>query len=116
MFFRMQLISYLYGIDSDRRLHEEIHLNLAYRWFCRLNLEDSVPEHSSLTRIRDRFGVETYKRIFEQVLEQLKKAGFIRGEKVLADASLIDADASLNSLQKREKTDPEAEAPSRAIP
>lgn len=60
LFFRMQLIGYLFGIDSDRQPCEEVHLNIAYRWFCRLNLEDEVPDHSSLTRIRDRFGVETY--------------------------------------------------------
>src|SRR5262245_58528293 len=60
LFLRMPLIGYLYGIRSERRLCEEIHLNLAYRWFCRLNLDEAVPDHSSFTRLRDRFGVETY--------------------------------------------------------
>ncbi len=54
----MQLVAYLYGITSERRLCEEIHYNLAYRWFCRLSLDDDVPDHSSLTRIRDRLGEE----------------------------------------------------------
>ena len=52
----MILLSYLYNIDSDRQLCEEVGFNLAYRWFCRLSLKDSVPDHSSLTRIRDRLG------------------------------------------------------------
>lgn len=56
VFFRRQLIGYLYGIRSERRLGEEIHLNLAYRWFCRLPLDEEVPDHSSFTRIRDRLG------------------------------------------------------------
>lgn len=60
LFFRMIIISYLYGIESDRQLCEEIQFNLAYRWFCKLNLEDKVPDHSSLTRIRDRFGLEVF--------------------------------------------------------
>jgi len=64
MFFRMQLIGYLYTIKSDRRLCEEIHLNIAYRWFCGLNLDDDIPHHSSITHIRDRFGVDTYENIF----------------------------------------------------
>ena len=56
VYFRMLLVGYLYGITSDRRLCEEVRYNLAYRWFCRLSLEDEVPDHSSLSRIRDRFG------------------------------------------------------------
>ena len=64
LFFRMQLISYLYGMKSDRELCREVHLNLAYRWFCRLKLTDTVPDHSSMTRIRDRFG-EAASRIAE---------------------------------------------------
>lgn len=60
IFFRMQIINYLYGISSDRQLCEEIHLNIAYRWFCRLHIEDKIPDYSSLTKIRDRFEVKIY--------------------------------------------------------
>ena len=52
VFFRMQLMAYFNGITKDRRLCEQVRGNLAYRWFCRLSLEDDIPEHSSLTRIR----------------------------------------------------------------
>jgi IS5 family transposase len=58
----MLLVAYLYGITSDRRLCEEIRYNLAYRWFCRLSLEDDIPDHSSLSRIRDRYGREPGQR------------------------------------------------------
>ena len=110
LFFRMQLIGYLYGIKSGRQLCEEIHLNVAYRWFCRLNLEDPVPDHSSLTRIRDRFGVETYQSVFEKLIKLLRDNGFIKGQKVMLDAGLVEADASINSLQERQEADPEARA------
>ncbi|MBS0425109.1 MAG: transposase [Proteobacteria bacterium] len=62
LFFRMQLISYMFGIESDRQLCRDINLNLAYRWFCRLPLYQSVPHHPSLTRIRDRMGESRYQR------------------------------------------------------
>ena len=52
IYFRMLLVSYIYGINSDRRLCEEVRYNLAYRWFCHLSLEDIVPDHSSLSRIQ----------------------------------------------------------------
>ena len=64
VYFRMELVAYLYGIDSERRLCEEVHYNLAYRWFCRLSLADEVPDHSSLTRIRDRLGEESSQPCF----------------------------------------------------
>lgn len=57
--FRMQLVSYMFGIFSDRQLCKEIELNIAYRWFCRFKLTDKIPHHSSLSRIRDRLGVDT---------------------------------------------------------
>lgn len=106
LFFRMQLIGYLYGINSDRRLCEEIHLNLAYRWFCRLNLEDDVPDHSSLTRIRDRFGEDTYRKIFERILTCLRHKGAIKGQRMISDASLVEADAAMDSLVGRQEADP----------
>jgi transposase len=61
VYFRMQLVAYLYGISSERQLCEDVHYNLAYRWFCRLSLKDVVPDHSSLTRIRDRLGRRSWR-------------------------------------------------------
>ena len=63
IFFRTQIIYYLYGIKSERQLCEQLQFNLAYRWFCRIPLEDEVPHHSSLSKIRSRFGEEVFKEI-----------------------------------------------------
>jgi len=110
LFFRMQIIGYLYGIKSDRKLCEETNLNLAYRWFCRLNLGDCIPDHSSLTRIRQRFGEQTFQRVFEHFIEKWNEAGIVTGKKLIADASLIDANASIESMMERPDGDPDAKA------
>ena len=73
VYFRMLLVAYLYGIDSDRRLCEEVHFNLAYRWFCRLGLEDAVPDHSSFSRIRDRYGEEIFETVFRHIVALCQK-------------------------------------------
>ncbi|HVW99039.1 MAG TPA: IS1182 family transposase, partial [Candidatus Babeliaceae bacterium] len=98
VFFRMIFVGYLYGISSDRDLCEHIHYNIAYRWFCRLNLNDKVPDHSSLTRIRDRLGVETFHRFFLTIVAQCKTKGLVKGERVMTDGTLFQANASLDSL------------------
>jgi len=98
LFFRMQIISYLYGIKSNRRLCKEIQLNIAYRWFCGLSLEDKVPDHSSLSRIRDRFGVELFQEIFISLIKQWYELDIIKGETIISDASLVESNASMNSL------------------
>ena len=103
VFLRMVLLSYLYNIDSDRQLCEEIGYNLAYRWFCRLSLKDFVPDHSSITRIRDRLGEKTYERIFTEVVEQCRKAGLVKLEQVMVDGSVIKANASIYNMQEREE-------------
>jgi len=100
LFMRMVLLSHIYGITSDRMLCEEVHCNLAYRWFCRLSLEETVPDHSSLTRIRDRLGEKTFQILFDKIIEQCRTAGLVAGKRVIADGTLIDANASLYSLVK----------------
>ena len=108
LFFRMQLISYLYGMKSDRELCREVHLNLAYRWFCRLSLHDAVPDHSSMTRIRDRLGEATFREIFEQLIARWGDQGHIRGRRIVADASLVEADAAVGSLVERDDAESNA--------
>ena len=99
VYFRMVLVSYLYGIDSDRRLCEEVYCNLAYRWFCRLSLEDKVPDHSSLSHIRDRYGEEIHQQVFTEIVNLCQQHGLV-GEtsSIMTDATLIPADAALDSL------------------
>ena len=110
LFFRMQLVGYLYGIESDQQVCREIHLNLAYRWFCRLSLEQDVPHHSSLTRIRDRLGEARYREIFETMLRQWQEQGHCTGHQVVVDATLVKANASMASLVERTDGDPDARA------
>ncbi len=98
LMIRMLLIGYLFGIRSERRLCEEVHLNLAYRWFCRLGLEGSVPDHSTFSKNRHgRFREsEVFRRVFEDIVRACMAAGLVGGEGFAIDASVIEADASRN--------------------
>src|ERR1700716_143121 len=93
---RMLLVGYCYGIRSERRLCEEVHLNLAYRWFCRLGLDGSGPDHSTFSKNRHgRFrDSDLLRRLFETVLQRCIDEGLVGGEGFAVDASLIQADAS----------------------
>src|SRR4249919_1788376 len=96
LMIRMLIIGYCFGIRSERRLCEEVHLNLGYRWFCRLGLENPVPDHSTFSKNRHgRFrDSDTLRFVFEQVLERCVRAGLVGGEGFAIDASLVKADAS----------------------
>ena len=99
VYFRMQLVAYFFGVTSERQLCEDVYYNLVYRWFCHLSLDDEVPDHSSLTRIRDRYGAEIFESAFHRIVEQCKQKGLVKDScRVMTDATLIAADASLNSL------------------
>jgi transposase len=95
LMIRMLLIGYLYGIRSERRLVEEVHLNLAYRWFCGLGLKSEVPERSSFSKTRHgRFrDSDAFRLVFENVLQTCLRAGLVSGETFATDASVIEADA-----------------------
>jgi transposase len=91
VYFRMQIIGYLYGIRSERQLCEEIQVNLAYRWFVGFSLEDEIPDHSSLTKIRNRLGERTYREIFERIVERCKESGLVRGDQIISDSTYVVA-------------------------
>ena len=95
LMIRMLIVGYCFGIRSERRLCEEVHLNLAYRWFCRLGLEDPVPNHSTFSKNRHgRFrDSEAFRQLFESVLARCMVEGLVRGEGFATDASIIKADA-----------------------
>jgi transposase len=95
LMIRMLLIGYLYGIRSERRLVAEVHLNLAYRWFCGLGLTGEVPERSSFSNTRHgRFrDSDAFRMVFESVLQTCLRAGLVGGETFATDASVIEADA-----------------------
>ena len=96
LMIRMLVIGYSLGIRSERRLCEEVHLNLAYRWFCRLDLSEPVPDHSTFSKNRHgRFREsDVFRRVFEAVLERCMLEGLVGGEGFAIDASVIKADAS----------------------
>ena len=96
LLIRMLLVGYCFGIRSERRLCDEVHLNLAYRWFCRLGLDGLVPDHSTFSKNRHgRFREsDLLRRLFETVLQRCIDEGLVGGEGFAVDASLIQADAS----------------------
>src|SRR5271167_1197263 len=96
LMMRMLIVGYCFGIRSERRLCEEVHLNLAYRWFCRLGIEDAVPEHSTFSKNRHgRFREsDTFRHVFETVLERCMSEGLVGGEGFAIDASVVKADAA----------------------
>ena len=96
LLIRMLLVGYCFGIRSERRLCEEVHLNLAYRWFCRLGLEGVVPDHSTFSKNRHgRFREsDLLRQLFDMVLRRCMSEGLVGGEGFAVDASLIKAEAN----------------------
>ena len=96
LMIRMLIVGYCFGIRSERRLCEEVHLNLAYRWFCRLDLEDIVPNHSTFSKNRHgRFrNSDALRHVFESVLRRCMSEGLVEGEGFAVDASVVKADAN----------------------
>jgi transposase len=116
LMIRMLIIGYCFGIRSERRLCEEAHLNLAYRWFCRLGLDGHVPDHSTFSKNRHgRFREsDLLRRVFETVLQRCIREGLVGGEAFAVDASLIKADANRQKGIEGEK-ELSSEASSRAV-
>jgi transposase len=116
LIIRMLIVGYCFGIRSERRLCEEVHLNLAYRWFCRLGLDGQVPDHSTFSKNRHgRFRQsDLLRRVFETVLQRCIREGLVGGEAFAVDASLIRADANRQKGIEGEKGLP-AEATGRAV-
>jgi len=96
LMLRMLIVGYCFGIRSERRLCEEVSLNLAYRWFCRLGLEDEVPDHSTFGKNRHgRFREsDLFRHVFETVVRRCMDSGLVRGEGFAVDATVIEANAS----------------------
>lgn len=96
LMLRMLLVGYLYGIRSERRLCEDVHLNLAFRWFCKLGLNGAVPDHSTFSKNRyGRFRQgNLFRKLFEEIVCHCATAGLVSGTDTAVDASFIEADAS----------------------
>src|SRR6516162_1161299 len=96
LMIRMLILGYVFAIRSERALCREVQLNLAYRWFCGLGIEDRIPDHSAFTRARnERFrDHDVFRYVFEHVVVSCIKAGLVGGNGFAVDASLIAADAN----------------------
>ena len=92
---KMLLIGYIYGIDSERRLEQEITVNIAYRWFLGIDLDERVPDHSTISQLRRRKfdGTTLFRDIFDEVVRKCIEAGLIDGKLLLTDSTHIRANA-----------------------
>jgi len=100
--FKMLLIGYLYDVKSERQLEKEIQVNLAYRWFIRYDLDEKIPDHSTISQTRRRKFVESnlFQEIFDEIVQKCMEKGLITGKTILTDSTYIRADASLDSLRE----------------
>ncbi len=109
LMIRMLLIGYIMGIRSERRLCDEVHVNLAYRWFCRLDLGDPVPDQSTFSKNRHgRFREsDLFRRMFESVVARCIKEGVVGGDIFATDASIIRADANKQNSTPKDEWNPD---------
>jgi len=114
LMIRMLIVGYVFAIRSERLLCREVQVNLAYRWFCGLSIEDKIPDHSAFSRARnERFrNSDIFRHVFERVVEACIAAALVGGEGFAVDASLIVADAnkqrSIPGSEWKKTRDPEA--------
>jgi transposase len=101
IFFKLQLVMFFEDIRSERQLIETASLNLAHRWYLGYALDEDLPDHSSLTRIRERLGVDLFQRFFEQVVDLCQEAGLVWGKELYFDATKVEANAGIPSLIPR---------------
>jgi transposase len=101
VFFKLQLILFFEGLRSERRLMETASLHLAHRWYLGYGLDEPLPDHSSLTRIRQRLGLAVFQRFFEHVVDRCQQAGLLWGRELFFDATKVRANAALNSVVPR---------------
>jgi transposase len=101
VFFKLQLIMFFEGQRSERKLIETASLHLAHRWYLGYALDEPLPDHSSLTRIRNRLGLELFRRFFAHVVELCQHAGLVGGRELFFDATQVRANADADSLVPR---------------
>src|SRR5690242_10343728 len=101
VFFKLQLVMFFEGLRSERQLIATASLNLAHRWYLGYALDEDLPDHSSLTRIRQRLGVAVFERFFEQIVDRCQAAGLVWGRELYVDATKVEANADVDSLVPR---------------
>jgi transposase len=98
VFFRLQLVMFFEDTRSERQLMEVAADRLSIRWFLGYDLHEPLPDHSSLTRIRERYGLEIFRCFFERIVEECFEAGLVWGEELFFDATKVEANAAVDSL------------------
>ena len=101
VFFRLQLVLFFEGLRSERQLLRVAADRLSVRWYLGYDLGERLPDHSSLTRIRDRYGLDVFRRFFEAIVERCQAAGLVWGKELYLDGTKVEANASLDSLRPR---------------
>jgi transposase len=101
VFFKLQLVMFFEGLRSERELVRVAADRLSVRWYLGYDLDEELPDHSSLTRIRQRYGLAVFRRFFEAIVEQCREAGLIWGKELYFDATQVKANASLDSIAPR---------------
>ncbi len=101
VFFKLQLVLFFEGLRSERQLMAVVADRLRLRWYLGYDFGERVPDHSSLTRIRERYGLATFRRFFDAIVERCRAAGLVWGQELYLDATQVDADAALGSVVPR---------------
>lgn len=101
VFFKLQLIMFFEGIRSERQLMETVNVNLAHRWYIGYDLDELVPDHSSLSKIRTRYGLEVFEQFFEHIVGLCQAAGLVWGQELFFDGTAIRANADIDKLESR---------------
>jgi transposase len=101
VFFKLQLIMFFEGIRSERQLMEVVKVNLAHRWYLGYDLDERLPHHSSLSKIRTRYGLLVFERFFEQIVHLCCEAGLVWGQELYFDGIRIQANASMQKMRPR---------------
>jgi transposase len=101
VFFKLQLLMFFEDLRSERQLMRVVADRLSVRWYLGYDLFEPLPDHSSLTRIRERFGLEVFRSFFERIVEECFAAGLVWGEELFFDATKVEANASIDSTRSR---------------
>src|SRR5947209_5316194 len=101
VFFKLQLVMFFEGIRSERQLMRHAADRLSVRWYLGYDLHEPLPDHSSLTRIRERYGVDVFRRFFDAIVEQCQQEKLVWGKELSIDSTQVNANADLDSLTPR---------------
>src|SRR6266702_3838952 len=101
VFFKLQLVMFFEDIRSERLLMQLVADKLSVRWYVGYNLDESLPDHSSLSRIRSRYGLDVFRRFFDAIVQQCQQAKLVWGKELYLDSTQVNANADLDSLTPR---------------